>query len=363
MVDLPAGEMRPADLPLRTLAIRGQHERTLARADQYPNAAHHDSLPRATPVIFRRPAGRELTGRATAVLARPVRDGAPRTRCRSPGSARRRWPLAHPVRWWHPDRRTGTARSGKSAPGTGRPSRAGSAHPGAALPRPASRPDSPATAGPRRPTDPGAGAASRARHSGPGDPSRPKHHRAVGSSNRSLAHSISTRVPPGSSAARTRSSTTPTRLTWCMRGDRDDRADRPRRLVLLELHLVVGVPGRRLGVNAGRVVTVRDQPGHQPAGRPAPHLQYGGGRRRELRAGEGPGRRQPFRMRLHPRHPRYPAPGPHRPPGARISRARPARPRLAGPPARAGPRRPRSPAPAGPSRPRAPRPARRRGRR
>src|SRR6266516_2860574 len=37
--------MRPADVPALALAVRTQHERTLARAHQYPYAAHRHSLP------------------------------------------------------------------------------------------------------------------------------------------------------------------------------------------------------------------------------------------------------------------------------------------------------------------------------
>src|SRR5487761_304342 len=40
VVDLPAGEVRPADVPPLPPAVRRQHERALARADQYPYTAH-----------------------------------------------------------------------------------------------------------------------------------------------------------------------------------------------------------------------------------------------------------------------------------------------------------------------------------
>ena len=40
VVDLPPGEMRPADIPPLTLAIRAQHERALARTHQQPYATH-----------------------------------------------------------------------------------------------------------------------------------------------------------------------------------------------------------------------------------------------------------------------------------------------------------------------------------
>ena len=40
MVDLPAGEVRAADVPFFALAVRGQDERALARADQNPYLAH-----------------------------------------------------------------------------------------------------------------------------------------------------------------------------------------------------------------------------------------------------------------------------------------------------------------------------------
>jgi hypothetical protein len=43
----------------------------------------------------------------------------------------------------------------------------------------------------------------------------PKHHRAVGSSNRSRAHSTTITLPPGASASRMRSSTWSRSATWC----------------------------------------------------------------------------------------------------------------------------------------------------
>ncbi len=41
VIDLPTGKMRPADLPLFALAIRGQNESPLVRPNQYPYPAHH----------------------------------------------------------------------------------------------------------------------------------------------------------------------------------------------------------------------------------------------------------------------------------------------------------------------------------
>ena len=46
VIDLPAREERPADLPFLPLAVGVEHERALARPDQYPYLAHHLSLPR-----------------------------------------------------------------------------------------------------------------------------------------------------------------------------------------------------------------------------------------------------------------------------------------------------------------------------
>src|ERR1700733_9764119 len=40
VVDLPAREVRAADLPLLARAVRGQDERALARARKYPYTAH-----------------------------------------------------------------------------------------------------------------------------------------------------------------------------------------------------------------------------------------------------------------------------------------------------------------------------------
>ena len=47
VVDLPAGEMRPADVPFLPLAVRSQHERALTRPHQYTYTAHRQPLPRA----------------------------------------------------------------------------------------------------------------------------------------------------------------------------------------------------------------------------------------------------------------------------------------------------------------------------
>src|SRR2546425_10759936 len=40
VVDLPAGEVRAADIPALALAVRRQDEGSLTRADQYPYTAH-----------------------------------------------------------------------------------------------------------------------------------------------------------------------------------------------------------------------------------------------------------------------------------------------------------------------------------
>src|SRR5207237_9983403 len=50
VVDLPAAEVRPADVPLAARAVRRQDERALARAHQDPNAAHV-TLPAALPAV------------------------------------------------------------------------------------------------------------------------------------------------------------------------------------------------------------------------------------------------------------------------------------------------------------------------
>src|SRR5665213_1973357 len=46
VVDLPAGEVRAADIPALPAAVRRQNERALARPDEYPNATHARSHPR-----------------------------------------------------------------------------------------------------------------------------------------------------------------------------------------------------------------------------------------------------------------------------------------------------------------------------
>src|SRR5207244_496870 len=40
VIDFPAGEVWPADLPALALAVRRENEGALARAYQYPDAAH-----------------------------------------------------------------------------------------------------------------------------------------------------------------------------------------------------------------------------------------------------------------------------------------------------------------------------------
>ena len=59
MVDLPAGEKWPADVPPVALTVRVQHERSLARPDQYPYPAHR----RLLLWTARRPLHREARGR------------------------------------------------------------------------------------------------------------------------------------------------------------------------------------------------------------------------------------------------------------------------------------------------------------
>ena len=46
VIDLPAGEVRAADLPLVALAVGRQHERAFAGADQYSDSVHPNSIPR-----------------------------------------------------------------------------------------------------------------------------------------------------------------------------------------------------------------------------------------------------------------------------------------------------------------------------
>src|SRR3984893_19213875 len=48
VVDVPAGEVRSADVPLLALGIRGHHECALVRANQYPNSAHASLLPESS---------------------------------------------------------------------------------------------------------------------------------------------------------------------------------------------------------------------------------------------------------------------------------------------------------------------------
>jgi hypothetical protein len=61
VVDFPAGNMRTADVPSLALAVCRQHERPLARADEYSNAAHSSLLFRSRDraegrtLIYRRP--------------------------------------------------------------------------------------------------------------------------------------------------------------------------------------------------------------------------------------------------------------------------------------------------------------------
>src|SRR5215469_14350769 len=48
VVDLPAGEVRPADLPLLAFPVRTEHERALARSHEYSYTAHRQPLPEAS---------------------------------------------------------------------------------------------------------------------------------------------------------------------------------------------------------------------------------------------------------------------------------------------------------------------------
>jgi hypothetical protein len=54
VIDLPAREMGPADVPLFPLAVRRQHEGPLACADQYAYSAHPSPLPERPIHIWRR---------------------------------------------------------------------------------------------------------------------------------------------------------------------------------------------------------------------------------------------------------------------------------------------------------------------
>ena len=53
VIDLPAGEVRAADVPLLALAVGRQDERALARADQYSYSAHRSLLSSRSLLGFR----------------------------------------------------------------------------------------------------------------------------------------------------------------------------------------------------------------------------------------------------------------------------------------------------------------------
>jgi hypothetical protein len=54
MVDLPAREVRPADVPALALAVRFENEGALSRANQYPYLAHPSLLSKLScPVVER----------------------------------------------------------------------------------------------------------------------------------------------------------------------------------------------------------------------------------------------------------------------------------------------------------------------
>src|ERR1700694_3171217 len=48
VVDVPAGDVRSADVPLLALGIRCHHECALVRPNQYPNSAHASLLPESS---------------------------------------------------------------------------------------------------------------------------------------------------------------------------------------------------------------------------------------------------------------------------------------------------------------------------
>src|SRR5690242_4549679 len=45
VINLPAAKERPVDVPSLALSVRGQHERALPRAYEYPHSAHRSSFP------------------------------------------------------------------------------------------------------------------------------------------------------------------------------------------------------------------------------------------------------------------------------------------------------------------------------
>src|SRR5207247_4386399 len=55
VVDLPAGKVGPADVPVLAAPIRAQDERPLACTNQYPYATHRHSLPPRPTAVARRP--------------------------------------------------------------------------------------------------------------------------------------------------------------------------------------------------------------------------------------------------------------------------------------------------------------------
>src|SRR6266853_6317793 len=48
VIDIPASEVRAADVPLRALRVRGHDERPFMRTNQYPDSAHASLLPESS---------------------------------------------------------------------------------------------------------------------------------------------------------------------------------------------------------------------------------------------------------------------------------------------------------------------------
>src|SRR5262249_31528927 len=85
VINLPAPEMRPADIPLLTLAVGLEDERALARANEDPDSAHFSSS-----LLFRgaSPLGLPYAGARGAPWPAPLR------RCAASGRAVTRTDLA-----------------------------------------------------------------------------------------------------------------------------------------------------------------------------------------------------------------------------------------------------------------------------
>src|SRR5207302_9129995 len=84
MIDLPAGEVGPADVPLPPFPVRRQYERALAGPHQYPNTAHvwfppvsSLSLGRGGPLpgLRRRTRSRPIDPQLGGEFHRPVANG------------------------------------------------------------------------------------------------------------------------------------------------------------------------------------------------------------------------------------------------------------------------------------------------